>query len=140
MHADYIAARVKQAAPAIKVAALADAMFSIDTPDVQGVPVYPRLMNWIFNAMNCSSSVNQKCLATNPNGTACMFGANTSMFVETPLFVLNTSYFLLATSRLQVAPCSQPSASLSSAATSRTTVHWRCGACAGGSTYGAYEV
>jgi hypothetical protein len=42
--------------------------------------------------MNCSASVNQACLAANPNGTACMFGANTAPFVQTPLFVLNSKY------------------------------------------------
>jgi hypothetical protein len=54
--------------------------------------VFPRLMNWVFNAMNCSASVNQRCLADNINGTACMFGANTMPYVSTPLFVLNSKY------------------------------------------------
>lgn len=65
-------------------------MFSIDTLDAQGVPVYPTLMKWVFDAMNASSSVNQQCLEANPNGTQCMFGADTAPYVETPLFVLNS--------------------------------------------------
>jgi hypothetical protein len=89
MHADYIANRMPSA---VKVAALADAMFSIMTPDVAGQPVYPELMAWIFRAMNSSASVNQACLSAHPDGTACMFGANTAPFVKTPLFVLNSKY------------------------------------------------
>merc|ERR1711964_282748 len=42
--------------------------------------------------MNCSASVNQRCLAANPNGTACMFGANTAPYIVTPTFVLNSKY------------------------------------------------
>ena len=36
MHADYIASRMKKEAPSTTMVALADAMFSIDTPDSQG--------------------------------------------------------------------------------------------------------
>lgn len=78
--------------PSVTTVALADAMFSIDTADAQGVPVFPRLMSWVFNAMNSSASVDQDCLAANPNGTVCMFGANTAPYVKTPLFVLNSKY------------------------------------------------
>eukprot|EP00040_Diaphanoeca_grandis_P010394 m.53174 g.53174 ORF g.53174 m.53174 type:complete len:412 (-) comp21719_c0_seq1:72-1307(-) len=89
MHADYIAGRMPST---VKTVALADAMYSIDTVDVAGYPVFPDLMSWVFNAMNSSASVNQGCLEANPNGTECMFGVNTAPHVKTPLFVINSKY------------------------------------------------
>jgi hypothetical protein len=89
MHADYVASRMPRT---VKVVALADAMFSIDTPDAQGSLAAPERFAWIFTGMNCSGSVNQECLRANPNGTACMFGASTAPFVKTPLFVLNSKF------------------------------------------------
>eukprot|EP01048_Picozoa_sp_COSAG05_P025316 COSAG05_NODE_6387_length_969_cov_1.270115_1_plen_219_part_00 len=89
MHADYIASRMPKT---VKTVALADAMFSIDTPNAHGSFSAPELFSWIFSGMNCSASVNQACLKANPNGTACMFGANTAPYVKTPLFVLNSKF------------------------------------------------
>jgi hypothetical protein len=89
MHADYVAAKMPAS---VKTVAMADAMFSIDTTDFHGDPVFPDIMAWVYSAMNCTASVNQGCLAANPNGTACMFGANTAPHVKTPLFVLNSKY------------------------------------------------
>ena len=89
MHADYISGRMPSS---VKTVALADAMFSIDTPNFQGVRAFPQKMSWVFAAMNCSASVNQACLAANSNGTACMFGANVAPFITTPTFVLNSKY------------------------------------------------
>ena len=89
IHADYIASRMPKT---VKTVALADAMFSIDTPDVHGAFSAPERFSWIFTGMNCSASVDQACLVANPNGTACMFGANTAPFVKTPLFVLNSKF------------------------------------------------
>ena len=89
MHADYVSGRMP---PSVKTVALADAMFSIATPDFEGVRAEPQMMSWVFDAMNCSASVNQACLAANPNGTACMFGANVAPYIHTPTFVLNSKY------------------------------------------------
>ena len=60
MHADYVASRMPSS---VKVAALADAMFSVYSTDVTGKLSYPERMGWIFKAMNSSASVNQACLA-----------------------------------------------------------------------------
>jgi hypothetical protein len=54
MHADYIAARMPET---IKTVALADAMFSIDTPNAQGSMLAPEQFGWIFDRMNCSAYV-----------------------------------------------------------------------------------
>ena len=89
IHADYIASKMPKT---VKTVAFADAMFSIDTPDAKGSLAAPERFAWIFTGMNCSASVDQDCLKANPNGTACMFGANTAPFVKTPLFVLNSKY------------------------------------------------
>ena len=75
----------------VKTVAPADAMFSLHTPSFTGSMAYPADMQWIFQTMNCSGSVNQACLAKHTrNGSVCMFGANTDRFVKTPLFVLNS--------------------------------------------------
>ena len=64
MHADYVASRMP---PSVKMAALADAMFSVYSTDVKGQLSYPERMGWIFKAMNSSASVNQACLACIPH-------------------------------------------------------------------------
>jgi hypothetical protein len=90
IHADYIVSRMPAT---VKTAALADAMFSIHTASFDGGMKFPDAMKWLFEAMNCSGSVNQACLAAHPaNGDVCMFGANTAPFIKTPLFVLNSMY------------------------------------------------
>ena len=66
MHADYVASRMP---PSVKMAALADAMFSVYSTDVKGQLSYPERMGWIFKAMNSSASVNQACLARIPHFT-----------------------------------------------------------------------
>lgn len=63
MHADYVAAKMPAS---VKTVAMADAMFSIDTADFHGERVEPDMLAWVYTAMICSASVNQGCLAAQP--------------------------------------------------------------------------
>ena len=95
---------MKQRAPAAKVVALADAMFSLNHDDFAGDGHWPRFMSWVYHTMDSTgASVNQACVASmaerygSPKGNRsegwrCMFGAAVAPFVQTPTFVLNSKY------------------------------------------------
>ena len=71
VHADYVANRMPKT---VKTLALADAMFSVESPTFSGAPGYPARMQWGYEAWNASASLNQKCVkalgggAGNPDG------------------------------------------------------------------------
>ena len=104
IHADWVAGTMKQRAPAAKVVALADAMFSLNHDDFAGDGHWPRFMSWVYHTMDSTgASVNQACVASMANkygspkgnrseGWRCMFGAAVAPFVQTPTFVLNSKY------------------------------------------------
>lgn len=62
IHADWIAEQMKDRAPAAKVVALADAMFSLNHDDIEGDGHWPRFMQFVYHANNAADAVNQDCV------------------------------------------------------------------------------
>ena len=106
VHADRLAAEVRARAPAAKVVALADAMYSLNHLDFAGDAHWPGFMSWVYHTMDANgSSVNERCVAAmadafgkprgnRSEGWRCMFGAAVAPYVQTPTFVLNSKYDL----------------------------------------------
>ena len=103
VHADWVTSLMHERAPAAKVVALADAMFSLNHLRMDGANNWPMMMHWVYTAMNSTDSVNQACVAdmaakfgvpkgNRSEGWRCMFGSAVAPYVQTPLFVLNSKY------------------------------------------------
>jgi hypothetical protein len=96
VHADHVTELMAaRGAPAAKVVALGDAMFSLQHDDFShsAANYYTRQFHWGFTAWNSSASVNQACRAAHPAGDdawVCFHGAIAATFVQTPLFVANS--------------------------------------------------
>ena len=104
VHADAVTAKMAARAPAAKVVAVADAMFSLDHDNVAADGHWPRFMQWVYANMDPrGASVNDACVTAMANefgvprgnrseGWRCMFGSAVAKYVETPTFVLNSKY------------------------------------------------
>ena len=104
VHADAVTATMKARAPAAKVVALADAMFSLNHDNFAGDGHWPHFMSWVYANMDpAGASVNDACVTdmaakygtpkgNRSEGWRCMFGAAVAPYVQTPTFVLNSKY------------------------------------------------
>ena len=104
VHPGRVTAVMKARAPAAKVVALADAMFSLNHDDFATDGHWPRFMQWVYKNMDpTGDSVNEACVTdmaqrcgvpagNRSEGWRCMFGAAVAPYVQTPLFVLNSKY------------------------------------------------
>ena len=102
IHADWVTETLKQRAPAAKVVALADAMYSLNHDDFKQDGHWPRFMQWVYSTNDrTGASVNQACVTymaekygtpkgNRSEGWRCMFGASVAPFVNTPTFILNS--------------------------------------------------
>jgi hypothetical protein len=91
VHADRLRFRLP---PSIKVAALADAMFSLDGNSLAGPDIFAPQMKWVYAAMNSSAGINPRCLAAAApgEGWGCLLGATAARYVQTPLMMLQSKY------------------------------------------------
>lgn len=104
IHADWVTATMKSRAPAAKVVALADAMYSLNHDDYDKDGHWPHFMQWVYMNMDpAGSSVNDACVTAmaqkfgvptgnRSEGWRCMFGTAVAPYVMTPTFVLNSKY------------------------------------------------
>jgi len=85
LHLDWWASQLPGTA---KVRGLPDSGFFLDYDSkIPGGPKYGTAMRWVFNQMNATEGVNQKCITANSNQPAnCYFAEHTSPHVETPFF------------------------------------------------------
>ena len=102
VHADYVAARVRARSPNVRVAALGDAMFSLQHKDYNNDPVnyYTNQFTWGYTAWNSGASINQACRAHYSSAAGgddkaawvCFHGAIAARFISTPTLVVNSKY------------------------------------------------
>lgn len=104
IHADQVTATMRDHAPAARVIALADAMFSLNHLDFQGDDHWPNFMSWVYHTMDpTGASVDADCVeamaskygvpkGNRSEGWRCMFGSAVAPYVSTPTFVLNSKY------------------------------------------------
>jgi hypothetical protein len=108
IHTDYVAGRMHAVSPTTKVVGIADAMFSLEHNDVDGVALYQPRMQFLYETkitqkgitvtgMNASGSSNAACeahynSAEAGTGWKCLFGANVAPFVKAPMMVVNSKY------------------------------------------------
>jgi len=70
-----------------KVVGLQDSGFFLD------YQAYGPALRWVFNQMNCSDGVNQKCIQHyQENSSSCIFAEHTSRYIETPIFHMQSKY------------------------------------------------
>lgn len=96
LHTDYVHSRMPAS---VHVVGLADAMFSLVHDNFAGVPRFPQMMAWGYEAWNSSApgSNNDACVAAyeakqKGSGWNCMFGANVVNYVNTPMMIVNSHY------------------------------------------------
>jgi len=88
LHLDWWAAGIPNAV----TRGMPDSGFFLDYDSTSG-PKYGKLMRWVFDAMNCSSGVNQHCIAGNPGKEAnCMFAEHTGPHLTNAMFPLQSEY------------------------------------------------
>mmetsp|Transcript_8850 Transcript_8850/g.11841 ORF Transcript_8850/g.11841 Transcript_8850/m.11841 type:complete len:539 (-) Transcript_8850:821-2437(-) len=96
LHIDYVASRLLSFSPSVKVLGLADAMFSLDQNQFDGTPgLFQRIAEWGYQAWNSSYSINSGCKnsrSEEEDEWKCMFGEHVSMFVKTPVFIINSKF------------------------------------------------
>ena len=69
----------------------------IGLPDSGFFPDYDRMlystrMRWVFNQMNCTSGVNQKCIESNPIHSNCFFAEYNIPYIYTPFFAVQSRF------------------------------------------------
>jgi len=91
LHLDWWAAHVPHGS---KVRGLPDSGFFLDYDStIPGGPKYGTAMRWVFQQMNATDGVNQRCISANRNTPEkCFFAEHTSPFVSTPFFPLQSIY------------------------------------------------
>jgi len=88
LHLDWWAAGI----PGAVTKGMPDSGFFLDYDSPAG-PKYGKLMRWVFDAMNCSSGVNQACIAGNKGMEAnCMFAEHTGPHLAHSMFPLQSEY------------------------------------------------
>ena len=89
IHADYIRAGF---GPQVKFRAAPVSGFFLDHDTVRGTADYPTKMRGVYEMMNSSHGVNQRCLeAMAPDDWRCMFAQYSCAHTDTPVFPLNSA-------------------------------------------------
>jgi hypothetical protein len=84
----------KYAAPGAKTRCIPDAGYFIDAPNVNNVGVIRPEYQYVFNMQNCSSGVDQSCIAavSPSNAWQCFFPQYSIQHTTTPVFAVNSGY------------------------------------------------
>lgn len=53
---------------------------------------FSKTMRWVFDQMNCTLGVNQKCIEFSPRQSDCFFAEYTVPFLSTPVFVIQSRF------------------------------------------------
>jgi len=88
LHVDWWKARLPSAS---KVVGMPDSGFFLD---YEAGPNYHGNMIWVFNQMNSTSGVNDRCIAAYSNADRwhCIFAEHTAPHITTPIFPLQSQY------------------------------------------------
>eukprot|EP00039_Didymoeca_costata_P021555 m.2485 g.2485 ORF g.2485 m.2485 type:complete len:427 (+) comp2528_c0_seq2:42-1322(+) len=94
LHADTMSQALSEIAPGLKKFRSAPhSGFFLMHNSVEGLPVYPDQMKYIFELSNSTGGVNPACVSAMPSGDAwkCMFAQNSYAHTSVPTFVENSA-------------------------------------------------
>jgi len=94
LHADYVNAWLQKAqVPLLKFRAAPMSGFFLLHNTVEGKPVYPEQMQYIFNMANSTHGLNHRCIAAKAQEDrwTCNFAEMSYNFTQAPMFVLNSA-------------------------------------------------
>eukprot|EP00294_Goniomonas_avonlea_P008479 CAMPEP_0114555252 /NCGR_PEP_ID=MMETSP0114-20121206/8651_1 /TAXON_ID=31324 /ORGANISM="Goniomonas sp, Strain m" /LENGTH=419 /DNA_ID=CAMNT_0001740367 /DNA_START=11 /DNA_END=1270 /DNA_ORIENTATION=- len=93
LHADYVGSLLGSAVSLKKYKAASISGFFLLHNTVEGLPVYPDEMKYIFTLANSTNGLNAKCIAnkTGDDQWQCNFAQESYKFIDTPFFALNSA-------------------------------------------------
>ena len=91
LHSDYIASYIGVEENEINFMAMADSGWFMD---YEGNGKYRDAMQWIFEAQNTSSGLNQKCVESKgeEEGYQCMFAQHTAPFIQSKFMIIQSQF------------------------------------------------